>query len=200
MKKLLSFVAVALVFAAATVDAKPFKPLDVCSATLTLDDVTLDGRAADAFFGPVCGENPKLDDLEDLFGGGWDAFFTSDEGKTTPWGSRPWEWELGFAPGPVQGQGAWTLGIVHGPAVTADLAILLKAGNDWAAYLFEGVPLSSENGGDYRVRFTNGGGSYPALSHLALAARDPEQVSEPASLLLVGVGLALAGFKLRRRR
>lgn len=80
---------------------------------------------------------------------------------------------------------------------TLDFIAVLKAGNGFAAYLFNGIELINETGntnypqsgggsGAFTITFNpsapgngNNSGGNPALSHLSLYVRDNEQVTTP---------------------
>jgi hypothetical protein len=69
--------------------------------------------------------------------------------------------------------------------------IVLKAGNGWASYLFDGGDAASY-GGDWTI------GWGKAISHFSVYATDTS-VPEPAALMLLGFGLLGLGLARRRR-
>jgi hypothetical protein len=89
--------------------------------------------------------------------------------------------------------GSWTYNPGAGdPGV---VYYIVSAGNQWDAYLNE-APLLS---GAWSTP-TGPGGQQAALSHISFFDTEiPREVAEPASLLLVGLGLVAAGLARRRR-
>jgi hypothetical protein len=111
--------------------------------------------------------------------------------------------------------GSWTLSWIDSDPgtppnfpLTLDLLGVLKAGSEFASYLFEAETLTAANSpgsGAFDIVFTNQGGSNPDLSHLSVYYRDSGgggggQIPEPATLGLLGLGLAALGAIRRRSR
>jgi PEP-CTERM motif len=111
--------------------------------------------------------------------------------------------------------GTYTLGIIDTNGLGTppnlpfflDFVLYLKGGQaDTAAYLFDDTLVDTSGGGVWNVTFLNNGGNIPNLSNISVYVRegkDPnfpgDEIPEPASLALVGLGL-LAAAATRRRK
>jgi hypothetical protein len=93
-----------------------------------------------------------------------------------------------------------------------DFIVGLKGGNRFALYFFDDVVFDGSGGGAWTIAFENGGQQIPNLSHMAVLVREgqreeectvncgPQEVPEPGTLALVGLGMAGIGFAGRRRK
>jgi hypothetical protein len=171
---------------------------------VTVSDMQLNGEDADAVAGPISG-NDDAATIDALFGGNAWTFIAKDDG--------PGEEDTGSLGGidfslvsTTGTSGTWNLTWNgSGFPVLIDLVAVLKGGNIFAAFLFDNEMLTAPDTNNpddhWSITFLNNGGNIPGLSHLSLYGRDvvPQNpVPEPATVLLVGTGLA--GLAAVRRR
>jgi len=112
---------------------------------------------------------------------------------------------LGFSTVTTGTEGSWTY---EGDPLSSPFIVILKAGNDYAAYLFKGLEdLFAGETGTFLISFFNDGDKIADLSHIAIYSTDSEipdistfgnPVPLPAALWLFGP--ALLGFMGFRRK
>ncbi len=85
-----------------------------------------------------------------------------------------------------------------------DLALVTKAGNEFATYMFSNFTFDGSENGTFQITYTNNGNQVPEWSHISVYANyvggriPPNDVPAPGTMVLAGT--ALLAFGLRRRK
>jgi hypothetical protein len=177
---------------------------------LSTANMSLVGSNADDCYGVVSG-NDNLAAINALnWGSNWSFVLKQAYAGQTATGSFS---GLDFSLIANAGKtGTWTLRVSDSNGVTPlnlpaelDLVAVLKAGNGYAAYLFDDTVLGVTNSGQWSVNFLNNGDQIPDLSHISLYARIdgdhgiPSAVPEANTYAMMLCGLGLIGLLTRRQ-
>jgi hypothetical protein len=166
---------------------------------LQLSDVTFRLNPADDCYGVVAGNNPSDPALLSLWGGGWGAD-VRDDGAPGTVNYLGISWTLSAPQNNTTG--SWSLTLADSPPtslpLTVDIVAVVKASDQWAAYLFTGESFTTVGpaGGTFTINFLNNGDQTPGLSHMDLYLRPGVTVTavadgDPAVLLMLGIGFAV---------
>ena len=181
----------------------------------TVDDVTLNKENADALaFSQV---NPaqyggNASGFASAFRGtgtgGWSVLETvTSTGALTDASAL---FDFTFTKDRTGKAGTWTItNVSKDKDATLDLSLAIHASNASTAFLFDNQAVGAGKtlNGTWDIEWLNNGGNVPSFSNLVLFGRDLttkqatlSPVPEPATLPMLGAGLALLGLVAARRR
>lgn len=210
----------AILLASGTALAAPCTGTYPVNEPLATTDVTLSGQASDACHGVIDGNVSAPSDANSALAGtavgdGWSSSFINSNGSlSTDWLGLRFTLAV-TGSGSTLGSYTLTVSDLPGPPdlpTFVDLLVAVKAGRQWAAYLFDDELINIDpKTGTWAVKFDNDPNPpFASLSHLGLFIRAgktppeefcvtcPRTVPEPNPLLLFAGVLLLAPLMRRR--
>jgi len=175
------------------------------AAGCLVTDVTANGSNAFSCSGPNSG-NDSAADINSIFSAS-NAIVWEEAAKVNiPENSNAGDVIVGDSLEATAGiNGDWTY--TGSDILSSPFVVVLKASEQYSAYLFKGIDLGINDTGGFLINFVNNGGHYPELSHITIYSTESDipgtgifgnPVPLPAALWLFGP--ALLGFMGFRRK
>lgn len=177
------------------------KAMSTTTSAVSVHDVKINGvTSATAAYGVIAGNDPGL--LALLNSDSVSSFAAGDPVEGVSWDflGKSDAADGPFTENPGGTTGELTLADTLFQSSIGNVALSLKAGNNYAVYVFENV--SAVNFFAFSTAaLVNNGGNSADLSHASLfSGGSAQSVPEPSSMLLVGIGIVgLVGFVRKRR-